>query len=185
MTHLTSTCRTRGRAGPVWTWPHFLRCGGARVPGGPRPAPRRPLAGSPGPEPTPTRGLAAAGPALQQRTPRAPATLGEPPSPRDLPHNAARTLRAGGEDVRAASPPPGPQEETPGLSPAAEGAGPAYRRRRQRPLAAGAPTCGAEEPARLWQVERAAAAAQSEPGPRKKRRARAGAAAAPGGGAGP
>lgn len=158
MTHLTSTCPNAGRAGLARTRPHFLCRWGPR---GPRPAPRaaprgsragahahaRPRRGRPR-----TAAVPAAGPGRGRGPPLAP---GPPPQRRS---NPARP----GEDARAASSLPGPREETPRLPwlrPAAEGAGAAYPRQ-QRPSSAGAPTCGAEEAAGPWQVQRAAAAAQ-------------------------
>lgn len=185
MTHLTSTCPTGGRAGPARTWPHFLCRSGPGGLGGPALPPDcpsgvrgrspRPPAASPGP--SPHCSSARHGPGPRSRSP--PLAPGPPPQSRSNPAHP-------GGDALAASSLPGPRVETPrlpGLRPAAEGAGSAYRRRRrQRPLSTGAPTCGAEEPAGLWQAEQAAAAAQ--PGSRRKRRARARAAAAPGGGAG-
>lgn len=155
VTHLTSTCQRRGRVGPA----ALPSPRGAReLAGDPIQPPGLPL-GGPGPEPTPTRGLVRAAPALQQCAPRVRAVLGgnhhlhaKTASPR-----CPNPVHPGETPLTLA----GPQEETPRfprLRLAAEGAGPTYRG--WRPFSAGSPKGGAEEPTCTRLVEPWAAAAR-------------------------
>lgn len=151
VTHLTSTCRTRGRADTARARSHFLRSGSRRNWEGPHQPPGLPLGGyragadahaRPRWGRPRTAAVRAAGP---------PRSKG-PPAPRH--HPSPRTRG------RAPMLPRRSREATPRLRPAAKGAGRTYRRRRQQPFSAGAPACGAEKPAALRQVQPAAAEAR-------------------------
>lgn len=159
MTHLTSTCRTRGHAGPGRS--SFAAGSRGNREGTPLSLPGCPLRGR-GRSPRPLAASLGPPPHCSSERRRAPAALGGAtctpgPPPRRRPNPV--------HPERKHLPLTDPQEETPRLPRLrleAEGSGLTYRRR--RPLSAGAPTGGAEELSWTPRVKRSAAAARPAAG---------------------
>lgn len=159
MTHLTSTCRTRGHAGPGRS--SFAAGSRGNREGTPLSLPGCSLRGR-GRSPRPLAASLGPPPHCSSERRRAPAALGGAtctpgPPPRRRPNPV--------HPERKHLPLTDPQEETPRLPRlrlAAEGSGLTYRRR--RPFSAGAPTGGAEEPSWTPRVKRSAAAARPAAG---------------------